>query len=780
MTTVGTIVGRYELLRLLAAGGMGEVYLARLRSEVEGFGALSAIKVLPRGLSNNQTFVKMFLDEARAVGKLHHKNIVQVRDVGEHQGQYYIVMEYIAGQNLRELLGDASIRDRPLFAPKLGAELFADLASALAAAHAENIVHRDVSPNNVMISDEGVAKLIDFGVARALGSSSGTNPGTLKGKFGYMAPEYVREQGYDHRADVFSLGVVMWETFARRRLFKGVTAAEQLHQLIDGEIPPLDHVLPEFPADLSLVIAGALERDPARRIGSAAMLADALSEIARALPATADVSLRKWLEHRIPGRLEERRRVDNALLTLPPGSAIPDFGAAFPDAGSVPGTYGFDHSDATRRSQFLTVPEVPSELRTSAQLATIPPSSSMSINPPPVLAASAPPRSRGPGRAVLLGLALAAAVIVVFLLARGRGSDRPVAGGDSDAGPEPRALAAAAGSGSGLAAAHREIGLKAMADGDYPRAVSEFDEAIAAGGGGDLPQLADMAKQLVEDAKRSTKDKAGDPPAVGAVAATPAIRDAGASPTPSNPPSNPGTLAAKATKPPPPPPARPTRAPARPATVAARPTTAPKVEPREEARAPEPPRETYVAVTSDEVAPPGSVIVVDGAVVGKMPGLAKVSPGDHYLSVKSGARVLYTAKISVAAGDTLRVPIAAFQKPKADPPVVAAPTPKPAPVPVPVRPQPKPTPRVGADGDPGAGARVVGACNGCHARSGVGGVSSRSKSRAMWERFFAAGEHDRYLPIGDQMTAGQLMAVRAYLRANAADSAENQGAGIKD
>jgi serine/threonine protein kinase len=767
MSIVGAIVGRYELLRLLAAGGMGEVYLARLRSEVEGFGALSAIKVLPRSLSGNQAFVRMFLDEARAVGKLHHKNIVQVRDVGEHQGQYYIVMEYIAGQNLRELLGDASIRDRPLFHPKLGAELFVDLASALAAAHAENLVHRDVSPNNIMLSDEGVAKLIDFGVARALGSSSGTNPGTLKGKFGYMAPEYVREQAYDHRADVFSLGVVMWETFARRRLFKGVTAAEQLHQLIDGEIAPLDHVIPGFPQDLSLVVAGALERDPVRRIGSAAMLADALSEISRVLPSGPDLTLRKWLEHRIPGRLEERRRVDNTLLALPPGTAIPDFGTAMPDAGSVPGTYGFDNSDAIRRSQVLTVPQL-DELRTSVQMPT--PSVLVAPTPP----SPAPPQ-RGPARMIVFGLVFSVVVIVVFLLARG-GGDRATSVDVANPAAPAAAPTTAPGSAPDLVAAHRQIGLKAVSDGDYARAASEFDEAIAAGGGDDLPQLAGMAKRMLEDAERE-KAKIVEPTDV-AISQPPSSTSTPPS-SPKPPPTSTTAKLPKLAKPP----VAPAQRPSRPVAVA---TTATKPEPTREEKAevvakpppapPEPPRETMLAVTSDEVAPAGTVIVVDGAVVGRMPGLAKVTPGEHSLIVRSGDRVLYTAKINVPAGETLRVPIAAFQRSTS--PVVAAPIP--TPVRPPERAAPKSTPRVTADGDVGVGARVVGMCNVCHARSGAGGVTSRSKSRVMWERFFAAGEHDRYLPIGDQMSAGQLMAVRAYLRANAADSAENQGAGIKD
>ncbi len=764
MTTVGTIVGRYELLRLLAAGGMGEVYLARLRSNVEGFGALSAIKMLPRALSANHTFVKMFLDEARAVGKLHHKNIVQVRDVAEHQGQYYLVMEYLSGHNLRELVGDASIRDRPLFEAKLGAELFVDIASALGAAHAENIIHRDVSPNNIMITDEGVAKLIDFGVARALGSASGTSPGTVKGKFGYMAPEYVREQGYDHRADVFSLGVVMWETFARRRLFKGTTAAEQLYQLLEGDIPPLDEVVPTVPRDLALVIANTLERDPARRIGSALLLADTLSEIAQSLPAGVDLTLRKWLERRIPGRLEERRRVDNALLSLPVGSAIPDFGVASPDAGSLPGTYGFEGSASTSSPQ--------SEVPTSTQQPRVTPEASAHVPAPLAgrqLVSAPTPTKHSRLRTLALIAVLGIAAIVIFMVARGSGSTSEPASGASLASGTGSAVLGSTGS---LAAAHREIGLKAMADGDYARALAEFRDALAAGGAGDLDQLADMAAKLLNDTTVASAPPTTPP-------TTPPQATPLTTPPQATPPKNKIPPLVVVKRPPPTPPVRIAKA------------SPPRAEGSASRRIPEvpaqptapPTQETYLVVASEEVPPPGSVIVVDGVVAGQLPGLVKVTPGDHRLAIKHGDRVLYTASVNVSAGERRQVRIAAFVAPKPEPsPVVARPSPPPPPprtAQEPPKPAP-PTPRISADGDVGVGARVVGACNGCHTTSRAGGIAPRSKTRAMWERFFASGEHDRYVPIGDRMSAGQLMAARAYLRANAADSAENQGAGVKD
>lgn len=676
----GTTIGRYEILRLLAAGGMGEVYLARQHSTVPGFATLVVIKLLIRSLSTNPAFVQMFLEEARIVGRLRHKNVVQVYDVARHEDQYYMVMEYIPGQNLRELLGDVTILDRPLFAPRLGAEVFADLAGALAAAHAEHMVHRDISPNNLMIGDEGVAKLIDFGVARALGTTSLTKPGTLKGKFSYMAPEYVRSQAYDHRIDLFSLGVVMWETFARRRLFRGPSAAEQIHQLIEAPIPSLDEVVPGFPRDLAVIVAAALERDPMRRISSAMLLADSLSEIARALPVGPDPTLRKWLESRIPERLHERHRTDQALATLPAGSPVPDFGIAFPFAGNIPESY---------RDELALEPPAPE-----------PPA--VESPPPP------PTRAQGPARRsrvapVLLGflagvVALGAAAALLLRAAPPERKPPP---------PENEIISAAE--------AHRELGLKALASGDRDKARYELAEALRLGGGDDLAGLL-------------------------ALTMTPAAQaDAGAEPP---------ERAAQAA-----------HASDEPAPAQATTSTAPEPAPAAP-RAPldeEPGRATSARATrrGGTAAPSGE----------RPPGVPEPAP--------RASEPVDAAPVAPSPPPQ-PAPVAA---PIAAPIAVAATRPAPALVePTP----PAPTPRVTSDGSPAAGAKVVQACNACHASSGARAVQGRRYVKAQWERFFASGQHDRYLRLGDRMTAGQLQAARAFLRANAADSAENQGAGVQE
>ncbi len=670
---------------------MGEVYLARQHSTVPGFATLVVIKILIKSLSTNPTFVQMFLDEARIVGKLRHKNIVQVLDVARHQDQYYMVMEYIPGQNLRELLGDASILDRPLFAPRLGAEIFADVASALAAAHAENMVHRDISPNNLMIGDEGIIKLIDFGVARALSSTSLTRPGTLKGKFSYMAPEYVRSEAYDHRIDIFSLGVVMWETFARRRLFRGPSAAEQIHQLIEMPIPSLDEVVPDFPRDLAQVVTAALERDPQRRLSSAMLLADALGEIARGLPVGPDPTLRKWLENRIPGRLRDRYQTDQALSTLPHDAPIPDFGIAFAQAGSVPGTYG-------NHPSLLELPELQ---------ATVAP-------PPPMLppVVEAPKRSRSV--AILLGFVVGVALIGGTAWALMNRSKAP-----TEMAAETEQIS--------LAEAHRELGLRALADGDLPKARREFSEAIRLGAGSEVTKLLEMASETppIETATTGEVEPAANLPEDRAAIDSPTKRQ----------PDEPSSSSRRA---------------------------AARSESRSESRAERRTSDTPTVAHAPQPVPAAAL---------PPPTTAVEPPRTATTGSASGSAAITTDPPSSESKPRVA------ERPKAPAPV----TPPPPIAPAPAKPavQTK-TPRVTTDGSPEAGARVVQACNACHAKSGAKSVGGRRYTRAQWERFFASGQHDRYVGIGDHMSAGQLQAARAYLRANAADSAEHQGAGIQD
>nr|PZM93623.1 MAG: serine/threonine protein kinase [Pseudomonadota bacterium] len=282
--------GRYLLHERIGGGGMATVYRATFSVE-GGFEKEIALKVIRSELSEDPQFIRMFLDEARLSGHLSHPNIVQTFDFGQVEGTYYLAMELVRGRTLAEIL--RTLRDNRL---RLGtaASLFVakELARALDYAHRATgpdgeplgIVHRDVSPQNVLVSREGHVKLADFGIAKAALRSQITQPGRVRGKCSYMAPEQARGQEVDARADVFSLGTVLWECLVGRRLFDGASDAQVLLDVIQKEIPPPSSLVRGIPPDVDRVVMRLLERDPARRPTSGAAfreLADLSFRLAR-------------------------------------------------------------------------------------------------------------------------------------------------------------------------------------------------------------------------------------------------------------------------------------------------------------------------------------------------------------------------------------------------------------------------------------------------------------------------------------------------------------------
>ncbi len=327
-------LGTYRILRLLGRGGMGDVYLAWTGLR------LVAIKILHANFASDPTFVSMFLAEARVAGRINHSSIAQVLDVGVDAGRLYMVMEYVAGPTLDDLINDLSIRSsaRPLtqgsfddgiseefaedtvaapslFPLRIAATVFAQVAFALAAAHRAGVVHRDISPHNILVSDTGAVKLIDFGIARTQDNDAKTSPGTFRGRFGYMAPEYVQGKPCDHRLDLFALGVVMWETFTRRRLYPGAAAA-QLYAVIERPAERLDAVLPEFPVVLADVVERLLEREPDDRYDHAVEVAQTLERLLPALPDGGFRNLAHWTQRHLASRIEERARADHDDLQV--------------------------------------------------------------------------------------------------------------------------------------------------------------------------------------------------------------------------------------------------------------------------------------------------------------------------------------------------------------------------------------------------------------------------------------------------------------------------------
>jgi predicted ATPase/predicted Ser/Thr protein kinase len=263
--------GRYELITRLATGGMGEVFLARAKGAA-GFEKLLVVKrVLPH-LAQNAEFRDLFLDEARIAARLNHPGIVQIFELGDVDGQWFIVMEYVAGKDLRKLSAQARAQRRPL--PQgLSARIIADAAAALDYAHKArdaqgrpmHIVHRDVSPHNLLVSFDGAVKLIDFGVARAANRLQETGQGVLRGKYPYMAPEQVAEDRVDAKSDQFSLGVVLWELVTGKRLFRSESDAMTLQLVAECKVAPPRAVQPDIAPELEAITLRMLERDPARR-----------------------------------------------------------------------------------------------------------------------------------------------------------------------------------------------------------------------------------------------------------------------------------------------------------------------------------------------------------------------------------------------------------------------------------------------------------------------------------------------------------------------------------
>ncbi|SVE29784.1 uncharacterized protein METZ01_LOCUS482638, partial [marine metagenome] len=223
------IFGKYRIIKRLAIGGMGEIFLARQSDTL--IDRYVILKSLLSDLAANQSFVEQFLGEARVAATLNHPHIVSIYEVGAWDGIYFIAMEYIDGPDLAKLLG-AAVRARRLISPPLAAKIALDAATALehateardADGNPLNIVHRDISPQNVMLRRDGVTKVVDFGIARAANLASRTLTGQVKGKLAYMPPEQLLGEKVDWRADQYALGVVLWELSTCERLIKPGTA----------------------------------------------------------------------------------------------------------------------------------------------------------------------------------------------------------------------------------------------------------------------------------------------------------------------------------------------------------------------------------------------------------------------------------------------------------------------------------------------------------------------------------------------------------------------------
>src|SRR5436190_438242 len=274
----GAAIDRYEILGLIGKGAMGEVYRAR----DQRLGRDVALKVLPAAFSSDPERLQRFDQEARAAGALNHPNVVAIYDVGAHDGTPYVVSELLSGANLRTRVDEGPLPPRKLI------EIGSQIALGLAAAHAKGIVHRDLKPENLFLTDDGQVKILDFGLAKLIRrepDSQGpldslvatmTEAGRVLGTVGYMAPEQVRGEAADHRADVFALGCVLYEMATGEAPFRRDTAAETMAAIIRDDMPELPAAVTKAAPALGIVIRRCVEKSPGERFQSAKDLAFSL------------------------------------------------------------------------------------------------------------------------------------------------------------------------------------------------------------------------------------------------------------------------------------------------------------------------------------------------------------------------------------------------------------------------------------------------------------------------------------------------------------------------
>ena len=274
---------KYSIVEKLDAGGMAEVWKGK--SSSLGFDKLVAIKRVLPNLAKNKKFIAMFLDEARLSLYLNHANVVQTFDIGVSGETYFIVMEFVDGSNLKSILDiaqDKGVRIPQEQAAYIGIEVCKGLSHAHSRKDPQGrplgIVHRDISPPNILLSREGEVKLVDFGLAKAASQLSLTDPGVVKGKFSYLSPEAARGERVSHLTDVFATGIVMWECLAGRRLFEGATDLETVQLVRQAQVPPLRDFNPDVHPALEAVIRRALSADPRKRHENAAELAHDLAK----------------------------------------------------------------------------------------------------------------------------------------------------------------------------------------------------------------------------------------------------------------------------------------------------------------------------------------------------------------------------------------------------------------------------------------------------------------------------------------------------------------------
>lgn len=433
MTAAVRTLGPFEVLHALKAGGMGEVLLGRRRG-LAGFEQLCAIKTIRPELAEAPLLRAMFLDEARLLARLNHPAIAHILDFGEHDGAVYMAIEYVAGEHFRrfgERRPPAAIVCQAVAAACRGLHAAHELRD-LGDGHLLGVVHRDISPDNLMVGFDGRVKVLDFGIALVKGRQApATEFGTLKGKPPYMSPEQLRNQPLDRRADVFSIAVVLHELLTGRHLFTGDSIYAVVHAVEHQPIVPPSQLAGPLPPELDDVVMAGLERDRDHRLRSAAAMAEVLERIAAA---HGGESLESWAERTLSADRDEHRRW---MATVLGGSAVMTAGRPTGVVTAVADAPPTDvdprppshHPDAVRATLLA---EASSPGASTAAPAAAPVSPRLEVRGPTALEATvtdgavAPRRRRRTAWAAGLVLVVGAGLALVLVLGSGAGRQASV------------------------------------------------------------------------------------------------------------------------------------------------------------------------------------------------------------------------------------------------------------------------------------------------------------------------------------------------------------------
>ncbi|MEW5855523.1 MAG: protein kinase, partial [Myxococcota bacterium] len=323
----GDQISRYVVLGKLATGGMAEVWLAR-QSGPAGFSKTLVLKTISADLRETGNFVQMFLEEARLAALINHPNVVQIFDLGEDQGEYFIAMEYLEGRSLYQVAKTLKARHE-LMPPALAARVVADCCAGLDHAHdlkdgqgaPLNIIHRDVSLENILVTYTGQVKMVDFGIAKAADSANRTRPGTVRGKANYLAPEQVLCHPLDRRVDTYALGVCLYAMTTGTMPFTAGTDLDVMRAIVDKP-PPLPHMQnPAIPPALESIMLRALQKNAADRFPTARAMRDALEDFLKDQPGSSSYHLATLMDGLFPASSDETRRRAAALAGAPTPAA---------------------------------------------------------------------------------------------------------------------------------------------------------------------------------------------------------------------------------------------------------------------------------------------------------------------------------------------------------------------------------------------------------------------------------------------------------------------------